>query len=173
MNRLTCVMRLTDSMELSTTREATSYGATRWFPSILWNPKVHYRIHQSHPLVPILSQTNPVTTPKYLSRSILILCTHLRLGFPCGLFPPTFPVITYKRSSSPHSCYMLRPSHPPSPAHSNYIWRRVQITKLVIMQFLHPPVTSSVLGPNILLSTCFQTPSVYLSYNVRDKDSRP
>jgi hypothetical protein len=41
-------------MELST-REATNYVATWYFPSILWNPKVHDHIHKSSPLVPILS----------------------------------------------------------------------------------------------------------------------
>jgi hypothetical protein len=47
-------------MELSITREATNCVATWYFPSILRNPKVHYRIHKSFPFIPILSQTNPV-----------------------------------------------------------------------------------------------------------------
>jgi hypothetical protein len=30
---------------------------------------------------------------------------------------------------------MPRPSHPPWLGHSNYTWRRVQVMKLLIMQF--------------------------------------
>jgi hypothetical protein len=56
-------------MELRTTREATNYVATWLFPSILWNPKVQYRIHKSSSLVAILSQTNPVhAAPTYLQK---------------------------------------------------------------------------------------------------------
>jgi hypothetical protein len=44
-----------------------------------------------------------------------------------------FPPIIYMRSSSLHSCYMARPSHPPRLDYSNYTWRRVQIMKLLGM----------------------------------------
>jgi hypothetical protein len=81
---------ITNSIELSPSWEATSCAATQEFPNILWNPKVHYYVHNSPPLVPILSQINPVhTTPPYL-RSILILSTHLCPGLPSGLFPSGF-----------------------------------------------------------------------------------
>jgi hypothetical protein len=68
-------------MELSLSWEAANCAATQGLPSILWSPKVHYRVHKSPTLVPILSQIDPVyTIPSCRSEVHFNIVPHLRFG---------------------------------------------------------------------------------------------
>jgi hypothetical protein len=69
-------------------------------------------------------------------------------------------------SPLPHVCHMSCPPHPPSFNHPNNIQWRMQAMKFIII--LHNP-SSSLLGPNILLSTLFSKnpQSIFLPQSVR------
>jgi hypothetical protein len=56
-------------MELSPSWEAACCAIAQEFPKILYNPKVHYRVHMSHPLIIIRRHIDPVhTTSSYFSK---------------------------------------------------------------------------------------------------------
>jgi hypothetical protein len=98
--------------ELSPSWGAVNCAAHQELPSILWNPKVQYRVHKSPPLVPILSHINPIhSITSYLSKiHFNIVHTYWSSQWSLSFwlshqYPMCIPLL-------PHSCYMPRPSHP-------------------------------------------------------------
>jgi len=76
-NKINTPYLLTYSMEQSPSWEANRFSASQNIPRILWNPKVHYRIHKCPPIVPILSQIDSVHTS-----TSHFLKIHLNIIFP-------------------------------------------------------------------------------------------
>ena len=107
--------------------------------------------------------------------SILILSPHLSLGLPNGLFPSVFPTKTLYAS-------LLYPLCATCPAHLFILVLTIRIIfgeeyrswTSSLYSFLYSSVTSSLLVPNILLSTLFSnTLNLRSSLNVSDHVSHP
>ena len=125
-----------------------------------------------------LSRVSPIQSiyPHPTScRSILILSTHLRLGLPSGLLPSGFPTKTLHTPLS-------SPIHTTCPAHLillHFITHTIfgedyKSFSSSLCNLLHSPVTSSLLGPNILLNTMFSNTLSFLSsLNISDQVSHP
>ena len=145
-------------------------------PRISRIPKVHYRITSVRHLSLYWASTIQSIYPHPTSwRSILILSTHLRLGLPSGIFPSGFPTKTlYTSLSSP-----IRSTCPAHLILLDFISRTIlgedyKSFSSSLCNLLHSPVTSSLLGPNILLNTMFSNTLSFLSSrNVNDQISHP
>jgi len=105
-------------------------------------------------------------------RFVLILSTHVHLGLPSGRFLSGFPT---KNLYTP----LFSPLWATCPFFSIFITRTIldeeyKSFSSSLCSLLHFPVTSSLLGPNILLNTLFSiTVSFLFSRNVSDQVSHP
>ena len=137
---------------------------------------VYYCLHNSLPPGPLLHHINPVCAPTIpLLEDPLYLSSHLCLGLPSGLFSSGFPAKTlhaHPLSSINSTC----PAHLILFNHPYNIWWGTQITRNSLCSLLHPPppLTLSLLGPNIFLSTPFSNIlSLCSSLNMTDQVSHP
>ena len=140
------------------------------------NPKVHYRTHKRPPTVAILGQPNPVHIPTThlleIHPNVIHLSTprspqwSLSLRFPHQ--DPIHPLSSPTRATCPSHLILL-----------DFITRTIlgeeyKSFSPSLCNPLHSPVTSSLLGRNILLNTIFSnTFSFVSSLNVSDQVSHP
>ena len=76
-------------------------------------------------------------------------------------FPHQNPVCI---SLLPHTCYKSRPSHSSWFDHRVIFGEQYRSLSSSLCSFLHSPVTSSLLGPNIFLGTLFSNTHMLRSY---------
>ena len=153
----------------------TSFQLVKKFPAYFGIRRITIAFTSDrHPPYRQPDQSSPCPQPTSW-RFILILSFHLSLGLPSGLFPSGFPTKTLYAS-------LLSLIRVTSPAHLILL---DLITRVIFGEqyrslssslciFLHSPVTSSLLGPNILLGTLFSNTHSLRSYlNVTDQFSHP
>ena len=153
------------------------FSASQEIPHILWNPRFITALTSAHNLFLTWARTIQSMHAHSISwRYILMLYSHLPLVFPSGIYPSGFPTKTLYAPHLVTPAYVLHAQ----PIHSSRLitWiifgEEYRSLSSSLCNFLHSPVTPSLLCPNILLNTLFSnTISLCSSLNVSDQVSHP
>ena len=146
----------TYSMEQSLYWEANRFWATQEISLILRNPKIQRHVHKCPPSVPIVSQLDPVPTP---TSHFLKIRLNIILPSTCG-FSKCSLSLRFPHQKPVYTSTIIRATYPAHLILLEWITRKLmdeeyRSLSFPFCSFLHSPVTSSLLGPNILFSTIF------------------
>jgi len=91
-------------MEQSCSWEANNLSANQEFLCFFCNPEVHYRVHKSPPLVPILGQMNPI-------HNFTVYCLKINSSIIFTSTPTSFEWSLPFRYSNQKSVFLFHVSH--------------------------------------------------------------
>jgi len=161
-------------MEHNPSWETNQPSASQEIPRILWNLKVHCHVYKHLSPVPIPNHSNPVhACPSHFFKINFTSILPSMPDLPSCLFTSGLPTKTLYAP-------LLSQIHAVFSAHLilDFITRMIfgeeyRACSWSLCSLLHSPVTLSLLGQNIFLSTLFlNTPSLCSSI-VRDQVSHP
>jgi len=150
---LETTLTLTNCMHQNVSWVANIPSVSQEIPRHLWNLRVHPSFHKAPPLVSDLSQMHPVHKFHPLSRSSILISSHLPLGFSSDLFLQVFQ----PKYCIYFSTFSTFPSHHILLDFITLIilGKACNLWSSSLCCLLQHPTTFSLLGPNIFLSTLF------------------